>query len=259
MAAQVFAGISLPFAGSVLGSLIVFFLNSSLSRKTQQVLTGFTSGVMIAASVWSLLIPSMEMTAENAIPWLPTAAGFLAGVFFLLFLDKAIPHFHASALRSEGPSSNLKKATMLFLAVTIHNIPEGMAIGAVFAVMASEYASLTIIGAFVLSAGIAIQNFPEGAVVAAPLKEFGLSKARAFLFGVLSGAVEPIAAVLTFILAPVFLPAIPGLLAFAAGAMIYVVIEELIPDTHQGSHSDAGVVSTALGFTLMMVLDVAFK
>ena len=258
MTAQVSAGLLIPFAGSVLGSLVVFFLRNSFSQKMQQSLNGFASGVMIAASVWSLLIPALQMTAESPLPWLPAAAGFLAGVFFLLLLDKIIPHFHAAAARSEGPDAHIKKATMLFLAVTIHNIPEGMAVGAAFAAVISAGESIPLFSALVLSCGIAIQNFPEGAVVAAPLKEFGFSKTKAFLFGVFSGAVEPAAALLTIFLAPVFLPLIPALLAFAAGAMIYVVIEDLIPDSQQGAHSDAGTVSAALGFVLMMVLDTAF-
>lgn len=259
MAAQVFAGLLIPFAGSVLGSLVVFFLKESLSRRTQQSLNGFASGVMIAASVWSLLIPALDMTADSAVPWLTAALGFLAGVFFLLFLDKVIPHFHAFASRSEGMGSHLKKATMLFLAVTIHNIPEGMAVGAVFAAMLSRQETVPLLGALALSIGIAIQNFPEGTVVAAPLKEFGFSKTKAFLFGALSGAVEPAAALLTILLAPVLLPIIPALLAFAAGAMIYVVVEDLIPDSQAGSHSDAGTVCAAFGFVLMMVIDTAFS
>ena len=257
MTAQIAAGLLIPFAGSVLGSLVVFFLRKDLSQRAQQSLNGFASGVMIAAAVWSLLLPALEMSEERVLPWLPAAAGFLAGVFFLLLLDKIVPHFHLLAERAEGPSARLKKATMLFLAVTIHNIPEGMAVGAALAAGQSE-APLSLFSALVLSCGIAIQNFPEGAVVSAPLKSLGFSRPKAFLFGAASGAVEPAAALLTILLAPVFLPAIPALLAFAAGAMLYVVIEDLIPDSQEGAHSDAGTVSAAVGFALMMALDTTF-
>ena len=220
MAAQIAAGLLIPFAGSLLGSLVAFFLRKELSPRAQQSLNGFASGVMIAAAVWSLLLPALEMHSGKALPWLPACAGLLAGVFFLLALDKIIPHFHAAASRAEGPSARLKKGTMLFLAATIHNIP-------------------------------------EGAVVAAPLKGLGFSRLKAFLFGAASGAVEPAAALLTILLAPAFLPAIPALLAFAAGAMLYVAIEDLIPDSQGGAHTDAGTVSAALGFALMMALDSA--
>ncbi len=254
---EVVAGLLIPFAGTTLGASLVFFIKGNISIRSQKALNGFASGVMIAASVWSLLIPSMEMTAGNAFPWLPAAAGFLAGVFFLLLLDKVIPHFHTADSQAEGPDFHLKKATMLFLAVTIHNIPEGMAVGAVFAGLLAENTSLSIVGAMTLSIGITIQNFPEGAIVSAPMKEFGFSKMKAFLFGFVSGAVEPVAAFLTVLLSPFLVPVLPGFLAFAAGAMIYVVVEELIPDSQQGKHSDTGTICTALGFTVMMVLDVA--
>ncbi len=250
-------GLLIPFLGTSLGAGLVFFLRKNVSLRSQKALNGFASGVMIAASVWSLLIPAMEMTADNPLPWLPAAAGFLAGVFFLLLLDRIIPHFHAEASQAEGPDLHLKKATMLFLAVTIHNIPEGMAVGAVFAGLMSENTTLSLVGAMALSIGIAIQNFPEGAIVSAPMREFGFSKPKAFFFGVTSGAVEPVAAFLTVLLSPFLVPVLPGLLAFAAGAMIYVVVEELIPDSQEGKHSDIGTICTALGFTVMMVLDVA--
>lgn len=251
-------GLILPFAGTILGSVTVFLLRDNLAPGTQKALNGFASGVMIAASIWSLLIPSMEMTADFFLPWLPAAAGFLIGIFFLLFLDKVIPHFHAAASRAEGPNADFKKATMLFLAVTIHNIPEGMAVGAVFAGLIAEQGSIPFVGALILSLGIAIQNFPEGAIVSAPMRQFGFSKFKAFLFGTASGVVEPVAALLTILLTAVLVPVIPVLLAFAAGAMMYVVIEDLIPDSQQGPHSDAGTISAACGFVLMMVLDVAF-
>ena len=257
MAAQIAAGLLIPFAGSLLGSLVAFFLRKELSPRAQQSLNGFASGVMIAAAVWSLLLPALEMHSGKALPWLPACAGLLAGVFFLLALDKIIPHFHAAASRAEGPSARLKKGTMLFLAVTIHNIPEGMAVGASLAAAMEAGAPLSLFSALVLSCGIALQNFPEGAVVAAPLKGLGFSRLKAFLFGAASGAVEPAAALLTILLAPAFLPAIPALLAFAAGAMLYVAIEDLIPDSQGGAHSDAGTVSAALGFALMMALDTA--
>ena len=258
MAAQIAAGLLIPFAGSILGSLVVFFLRKDISRRAQQSLNGFASGVMIAAAVWSLLLPALDMSAGKALPWLPAAAGFLAGVFFLLLLDKIIPHFHAAASRAEGPGAHLKKATMLFLAVTIHNIPEGMAVGAAFAAAGQADAPLSLFSALVLSCGIAMQNFPEGAIVSAPLRGLGFSRLKAFLFGAASGAVEPAAALLTILLAPALLPILPALLAFAAGAMLYVVIEDLIPDSQEGARSDAGTISAGLGFALMMALDTAF-
>ena len=224
----------------------------------QKMLLGFASGVMVAASVWSLLIPSMEMSENmGKYAFIPAAAGFLLGIFFLLMMDQAVPHLHMGAEKSEGPKCSLKKTTMLVLAVTLHNIPEGMAVGVVFAGMLSRNTEITMAGAFALSIGIAIQNFPEGAIISMPLKSEGTGKGKAFLYGMLSGAVEPVAAGITILLAGFITPVLPYLLSFAAGAMLYVVVEELIPEASEGEHSNIGTIGFAAGFVLMMILDVA--
>lgn len=224
----------------------------------QKILLGFASGVMVAASVWSLLIPSMEMSENmGKYAFIPAAAGFLLGIFFLLMMDQAVPHLHMGAEKSEGPKCSLKKTTMLVLAVTLHNIPEGMAVGVVFAGMLSRNTEITMAGAFALSIGIAIQNFPEGAIISMPLKSEGTGKGKAFLYGMLSGAVEPVAAGITILLAGFITPVLPYLLSFAAGAMLYVVVEELIPEASEGEHSNIGTIGFAAGFVLMMILDVA--
>ena len=213
---------------------------------------------MVAASVWSLLIPSMEMSENmGKYAFIPAAAGFLLGIFFLLMMDQAVPHLHMGAEKSEGPKCSLKKTTMLVLAVTLHNIPEGMAVGVVFAGMLSRNTEITMAGAFALSIGIAIQNFPEGAIISMPLKSEGTGKGKAFLYGMLSGAVEPVAAGITILLAGFITPVLPYLLSFAAGAMLYVVVEELIPEASEGEHSNIGTIGFAAGFVLMMILDVA--
>lgn len=224
----------------------------------QKVFLGFAAGVMTAASVWSLLIPAMEMSeGMGKLSFLPASTGFLLGIALLLFMDRAVPHLHMGSEESEGPKANLKKTTMLVLAVTIHNIPEGLSAGAVFAGALSGSATVTLAGAFALSLGIAIQNFPEGAIISMPLRAEGVSRGRAFFYGMLSGAVEPAAGALTLLLAGHITPVLPYMLAFAAGAMIYVVVEELIPEASEGKHSNLGTIAFSLGFVLMMILDVA--
>ncbi|MDR0917267.1 MAG: ZIP family metal transporter [Oscillospiraceae bacterium] len=251
-------GILLPFAGTTLGAAMVLVLRREIGNRLQKLLLGFASGVMIAASVWSLLLPSIEQAeARGGIAWLPASVGFLLGIGFLLLLDSVIPHLHLNADKAEGLHVKAKKNTMLLLAVTLHNIPEGMAVGVVFAGLLAGNSGIGLSSALALSVGIAIQNFPEGAIVSMPLRTAGVSKKKAFLYGTLSGAVEPIAAVVTILLTSVLVPVLPYLLAFAAGAMIYVVVEELIPELQTGEHSNIGIVGVAVGFTLMMVLDVA--
>ena len=251
-------GILIPFAGTTLGAAGVFFMKKQLSRKVQRALTGFAGGVMVAASIWSLLIPAINQCAgKGRWAFLPAFIGFWLGILFLLLLDKIIPHLHMNAEQAEGLKSKAKKTTMMVLAVTLHNIPEGMAVGVVYAGLLSGSAEITAGGALALAIGIAIQNFPEGAIISMPLHAEGKSKGKAFLGGTLSGAVEPIGALLTVLFAGLFVPAMPYLLSFAAGAMIYVVVEELIPEMSVGEHSNVGVVMFALGFTVMMALDVA--
>lgn len=252
-------GLSIPFLGTVLGAAMVFLLKNNISDKLQKSLLGFASGVMIAASVWSLLMPSMEMSQGLKFQWLPAAAGFLGGMAFMLILDSIIPHLHLDTDEPEGPKSKLKRTTMLVFAVTLHNIPEGMAVGVVLAGAASGGADISTAGALALSIGIAIQNFPEGAIISMPLKAEGNSKGKSFLYGALTGIVEPAAGIITILLIDSLLPALPYLLAFAAGAMIYVVVEELIPEAQTGSHTNISTIGLALGFTLMMILDVALS
>jgi len=255
---NVTAGILIPFLGTALGAGMVFLLKKEMNELLQKVLLGFASGVMIAASVWSLLIPAIEMAEEKGIiTWMPAAAGFMGGILFLLVLDSIIPHLHLEKNRSEGVPSRLKKTTKLVLAVTLHNIPEGMAVGVTFAGLMAGNELISLSGALALSFGIAIQNFPEGAIISMPLKSEGMSKPKAFLYGALSGIVEPAAAVLTILLMEVMEPVLPYLLSFAAGAMIYVVVEELIPETQSGKHTNLGIVGVAVGFVLMMIMDVA--
>ena len=253
-----FYGILIPFLGTSLGAASVFFLKQSLGDHIQRALTGFAAGVMVAASIWSLLIPAMDQSAAlGKLAFFPAAVGFWLGILFLLLLDHIIPHLHRNSEQAEGPHSQLQRTTMMVLAVTLHNIPEGMAVGVVYAGYLSGTAQITAAGALALSLGIAIQNFPEGAIISMPLRAEGMSKGRAFWDGVLSGIVEPIGAVLTILAASIIVPALPYLLSFAAGAMLYVVVEELIPEMSQGEHSDIGTVFFAVGFSLMMVLDVA--
>ena len=255
---QLFAGLMIPFLGTTLGSAMVFFMKKEMHRGMEKFLLGFASGVMIAASVWSLLIPAIDMAQEQGqIAWLPAPAGFLGGKAFLLVLDSLIPHLHLESTEPEGVESSLKKTTMLVLAVTLHNIPEGMSVGVTFAGALIGDAGITMAGAFALAIGIAIQNFPEGAIISMPLRSEGVSRSRAFVYGALSGIVEPIGAFITILLAEQIVSALPIFLAFAAGAMIYVVVEELIPEAQAGEHSNIGTVGVAFGFVIMMILDVA--
>ncbi|MCR5626204.1 MAG: ZIP family metal transporter [Lachnospiraceae bacterium] len=253
-----FYGIMIPFLGTALGSAAVFVMKKELNKKVEKALTAFAAGVMTAASVWSLLIPAMDSSTHlGKLAFLPAVLGFWAGTIFLLGLDKLIPHLHRFADEAEGPRSNLARTTMMVLAVTIHNIPEGMAVGVVFAGALTGSSSLTLSAAIALSLGIAIQNFPEGAIISMPLHSEGKSKTWAFAAGALSGAVEPIAALVTILFSGLLVPIMPFLLSFAAGAMFYVVVEELIPEMSAGEHSNIGVVVYSFGFTLMMMLDVA--
>ena len=255
---QILLCLLIPFLGTVLGSSMVFLMKHKMSIKTEKILLGFASGVMIAASVWSLIIPSINMAEEQGkIAWVPAAIGFLLGIVFLLVLDSVVPHLHLETDKPEGVKSHLKKTTMMLLAVTLHNVPEGMAVGVTFAGALMGNAGITVTSAIALACGIAIQNFPEGAIVSMPLKSEGLSKPRAFLYGALSGIVEPIAAIITILLANAIIPVLPYLLSFAAGAMIYVVVEELIPESQAGEHSNIGTIGVAIGFVIMMILDVA--
>ena len=255
---QVFQGLLLPFLGTALGSALVFFMKDSLNQKVQRVMTGFAAGVMVAASIWSLLIPAMEQ-ADHMGTWsfIPAVVGFWAGILFLLILDHVIPHLHNNGMEAEGPKSSMKKTTMLVLAVTLHNIPEGMAIGVVYAGLLMGSSEISAMGALALSIGIAIQNFPEGAVISMPLQAEGMKKSKAFGCAVLSGVVEPLAALLTILASGFIIPALPYLLSFAAGAMMYVVVEELIPEMSAGEHSNMGTIAFAVGFTVMLALDVA--
>ena len=251
-------GLLIPFLGTTLGSAMVFFLKNNIKQLVEKLLLGFASGVMIAASIWSLLIPAIEMSEEQGkIAWIAPAIGLLLGMLFLLILDSVIPHMHLDKEKPEGIKSKLKKTTMLVLAVTLHNIPEGMAVGVTFAGALMGNAGIAITGAFALAIGIAIQNFPEGAIISMPLRAEGVSRPKAFLYGTLSGIVEPIAAVITILLTNLVVPILPYLLSFAAGAMIYVVVEELIPESQMGEHSNIGTVGVAIGFVIMMILDVA--
>lgn len=248
----------IPFFGTTLGSGMVFFLKNKIKPKVQKILLGFAAGVMMSASVWSLLIPSMDMAIEQGmIQWITALIGFLLGIGFLLLLDTIIPHLHLNSKKPEGIKAKLKNEIMLVLAVTLHNIPEGMAVGVVLAGAVNGSVGLTMAGAITLSIGIALQNFPEGAIISMPLKTEGSSKPKAFLYGMLSGIVEPISAVGTIILTGLVTPILPYLLSFAAGAMIYVVVEELIPESQEGEHSNIGTIGVAIGFALMMVLDIA--
>ena len=255
---ETFLGILIPFLGTTLGAGCVFFMKKSLGDLVQRSLAGFAAGVMVAASIWSLLIPAIEQSENmGKLSFLPAFTGFWVGVLFLLVLDHLIPHLHVGSDQTEGPKTKLGRTTMMVLAVTLHNIPEGMAVGVMYAGFVAGSPQITAASALALSIGIAIQNFPEGAIISMPLKAEGESKGRAFLGGVLSGVVEPIGAVLTILAASFVIPALPYLLSFAAGAMLYVVVEELIPEMSQGRHSNLGTVFFAAGFSVMMVLDVA--
>ena len=258
MDTKIIIGLLIPFLGTALGAAMVFFMKNSMNKKIEKTLLGFASGVMIAASVWSLLIPSIDMATEQGkVAWLPAAVGFLLGILFLLVLDSVIPHLHLNSDKPEGIKSKLKKTTMMVFAVTLHNIPEGMAVGVAFAGAMIGNTGITIAGALALAIGIAIQNFPEGAIISMPLKSEGMPKGKAFMLGVLSGVVEPIGALITILLTNLVVPVLPYLLSFAAGAMIYVVVEELIPEAQDGEHSNLATIGVAIGFVIMMILDVA--
>ena len=255
---EAFLGILIPFLGTTFGAACVFFMKKSLGDAVRRALAGFAAGVMVAASVWSLLIPAIEQCGTmGKFSFLPALIGFWVGVLFLLVLDHLIPHLHVGSDQAEGPKAKLRRTTMMVLAVTLHNIPEGMAVGVIYAGFLAGNAQITAASALALSLGIAIQNFPEGAIISMPLRAEGEKKGKAFLGGVLSGVVEPIGAVLTLIAAQFVIPALPYLLSFAAGAMLYVVVEELIPEMSQGTHSNIGTVFFAVGFSVMMALDVA--
>ncbi|MCI8530122.1 MAG: ZIP family metal transporter [Lachnospiraceae bacterium] len=253
-----FIVLSIPFMGTTFGAAMVFFMKEKMNAWLEKLLLGFAAGVMIAASVWSLLIPAIELAEnEGGNAWLPAAAGFILGVGFLLTLDSLVPHLHIEDEKPEGMKSDLRKTTMLVLAVALHNLPEGMAVGVAFAGAMTEGTGMTFAAALVLAVGIAIQNFPEGAIISMPLRNVGASRPKAFWYGVLSGVVEPVGAVVTILLAEHLVPILPYFLAFAAGAMIYVVAEELIPEAQAGEHTNIGTIGVSLGFVLMMVLDVA--
>ena len=255
---NILIGLLIPFLGTTFGSAMVFLMRNKLNVKLEKVLLGFASGVMVAASVWSLLIPSIDMAKEqNIIAWLPATVGFILGILFLLILDNIIPHLHIKSKEPEGLKSKLGKSVMMVLAVTLHNIPEGMAVGVALAGAISGNNTITMTGAIALSIGIAIQNFPEGAIISMPLKEEGNSKGKSFLYGTLSGIVEPFGGLITILLTSLVVPILPYLLSFAAGAMIYVVIEELIPSSQAGKHSNLGTIGFSVGFIIMMILDVA--
>ena len=256
---KVFSILLIPFWGTSLGAAMVFFMKKQMNRNVEKMLLGFAAGVMIAASVWSLLLPAIDMTEEQGgIVWLPAAAGFLLGIGFLLLLDSLVPHLHLDSENPEGVKSDFQKTTMLVLAVTLHNLPEGMAVGVTVAGAMMGNTGITMAGALALAVGIAIQNFPEGAIISMPLRSVGASRRKAFLYGVLSGVVEPIGAVITILLAEQVVPILPYLLAFAAGAMIYVAVDELVPESQSGKHTNIGTIGAAVGFVLMMVLDVVF-
>lgn len=253
-----FYGILIPFIGTSAGAACVFFMKKDLNAYVQRCLTGFAAGVMVAASIWSLLIPAIDQSVEmGKFSFVPALIGFWIGVLFLLMLDHIVPHLHQHSDQAEELKSCQQRTTMLVLAVTLHNIPEGMAVGVVFAGAMMENSTVSMAGAIALAIGIAIQNFPEGAIISMPLKSQGMSKSKAFLYGGMSGVVEPISAVITILLADLVVPVLPYLLSFAAGAMIYVVVEELIPESQAGEHSNIGTIGVAIGFVIMMILDVA--
>ena len=258
MTTSILSAVFLPFLGTVLGSAFVFFLKGKMDRRLQRILTGFAAGVMVAASIWSLIMPAMEQSGHmGKLAFLPAFVGVWGGFLFLLLLDHIIPHLHMNSQCPEGAPCNLGKSTMMVLAVALHNLPEGMAVGVVAAGWLMGEESISAASALALSLGIALQNLPEGAIISMPLKSNGMSRGRAFGYGVMSGVIEPIGAILTILLAGFVVPVLPYLLSFAAGAMLYVVVEELIPEMSEGEHSNIGTIFFAVGFTLMMVLDVA--
>ena len=248
----------IPFLGTIIGSALVYLLKDKLNEKLQKILIGFASGVMLAASVWSLIIPSIELSESMGdFSFVPAAIGFMLGIIFLLTLDSVIPHLHLNSEKPEGIKSDIKKQNMLLFAVTLHNIPEGMAMGVVLAGAMQNNAMISLTGALSLALGIAFQNIPEGAVISTPLKKAGLSKHRSFIYGSLSGIVEPLAVLITLAFSSFISPILPYILSFAAGAMVYVVVEELIPEAQSGEHSNIATIALSIGFVLMMILDVA--
>lgn len=255
---DVVIGILIPFLGTTIGSALVFFMKKNINKKFEQVLIGFASGVMIAASLWSLLIPAIDMASkQGGVAWFAPALGLCIGMLSLLLLDKLVDYLQKSSNKIKNKNNEHKRVTMLVLAVTLHNLPEGMAVGVVFAGLLANQTGITLAGALALAIGIAIQNFPEGAIISMPLRSNGTSKLKAFIYGMLSGIVEPIGAFLTILLTVIVVPILPYILAFAAGAMIYVVVKELIPESQNKNHADFGVVGVAIGFAIMMILDVA--
>lgn len=255
---NIFIGIIIPFLGTTLGSALVFLMKNKINIVLQKTLLGFASGVMTAAAVWSLLIPAINLSTENGmgkLSFIPAVIGFLIGVGLLILLDTFTPHLHLDSNTPEGPKSSLQKTTMMILAVALHNLPEGMAVGVVFAGMLSGNGTISLAGAFALAIGIAIQNFPEGAIVSMPLRAEGFSRKRAFTYGALSGLVEPIGAILTILLSAIMVPILPYLLSFAAGAMMYVIVEETIPEASEAPHTNLSTIGFAIGFCLMMILD----
>lgn len=258
MILSLIVGLGLPLLGTTAGAACVFFMKKQMNLLLQKALSGFAAGVMVAASIWSLLIPAMEQSeAMGKLAFLPATIGFWLGIIFLLLIDTLMPHLHIDSKEAEGVKSNFKRTTMMVFAIIIHNIPEGMAVGVTFAGVLIGNTGITLSGAFALALGIAIQNFPEGAIISMPLCSLGVSKKRAFLYGVLSGLVEPVGAMITILLTGIIVPFLPYFLSFAAGAMIYVVVEELIPESQMGEHTNIATIGVAVGFTLMMVLDVA--
>mgnify|MGYP004655462931 FL=1 len=256
---ELIIGILIPFAGTTLGSAMVFLLKNKIKQSLENKLIAFAAGIMLAASIWSLLIPSINLSSNlNKLSFIPAASGFMIGILFLLFIDSIIPHLHLNSTKPEGLKSNSLKTTKMLLAVTIHNIPEGMAVGVLFAGVLANDSLITLSSAISLAMGIAIQNFPEGAIISMPLKGEGMSKLKSFILGMLSGIVEPIAALITILLINFVSPILPYILAFAAGAMVYVIVEELIPEASSGAHSNLTTIAFAVGFVLMMVLDVVF-
>ena len=257
MTIEMLQEILIPFVGTTLGAGCVFFVKGKLNMRLQRIFTGFAAGVMVAAAIWSLLLPSLE-NAKHMGKWafLPAIVGFWVGVFFLAALDKTIPHLHVNSDMAEGPKSKFQKTTMMILALVLHNIPEGMAVGVVYAGAMMQEADISVTAAFILSLGIAIQNFPEGAIISIPLHGEGMKKSKAFTYGMLSGLVEPLAAIMTIMVAEFVVPILPYMLGFAAGAMIYVVVEELIPEMSEGEHSHLGTFMFMLGFSVMLIMDV---
>ena len=258
MYGEVIKGLLIPFLGTSLGAACVLFMRREMHDTIRKALTGFAAGVMVAASIWSLILPSIQQSEQmGRFAFVPAVIGFWIGVLFLLLLDTVTPHMHMNSETPEGPQSNLKKTTKLVLAVTLHNIPEGMAVGVVYAGVLADSTEMTMLGALALSIGIAIQNFPEGAIISMPLHSQGMGRGQACLYGILSGAVEPVAALITILLSGLLIPVLPYFLSFAAGAMLYVVVEELIPEMSEGKHSNIGTLMFAAGFSIMMILDVA--